>query len=423
MKKFVEHVIAIERGIKGGNVNIFKQFEEIEVNLTPKSYIKELFSTSKQKKKQGQESHKIVLPTLKTPVSNIRKSKAAKNFTPTSANSSFSCHVKSGCKFSTNSFDILKRHMASHKTEEDELKTTKKSPSLNKTAPSCSSSKALFQTSKKRKSRKSLPKSTKKVKIQDELLKDWELDDDNSVDCSNAKNEVNVPSNSSNKIFDFDENDENTRIQIIKPLRKSIISVRSSSEESHYSNDPDSSFETNLTSQNCVKRMSYTNSETKFDKCSSPIFINENLPNNISNQIEDQSESTKLLLENTGSTLNQLCHLEDTLNSISTNIKSPEISSKNKEVVDLANNFDKLKTKNDSLNSSENINNETDGQDITMKNALVNQVDKVTTEEEQSDDKKNNVDGSQETSKEINSGPIEDDRFTWALAYGIDEGK
>lgn len=350
MEKFVEDVHTIEKEIEGGNVNIFEQFKRASVNTNNTSQIiRDLFSTKKQKQKKKEQKKKMEyrksLPNIRPPVPKKPVPKKVMNPDPV-VNPLFRCQLKDGCNFTTNRFDNLKRHMAVHKLAgNDEVTATKKTSIANKsTSGSISSSvntNKVTQSSKKRKNVKNKRTDNKKIKLQDELLKDWELDDEDAEDKLDKRN----------KIFDFDENDGSTLVENINERHDSNI-IASSKEHS----------ETNE-SLNAPMFISKTvlNSRSPEPESIDKEEEKDKLQNDFVNEIDNQ-------IKNAGSTLNQLSRFEETtLSDISGNVSKP--------------NADSL-TENQSTNSIENIHNET-------KNVSNNSDNKQAIEEEQTNNDTN----------------------------------
>ncbi|VVC41688.1 PWWP domain [Cinara cedri] len=124
MKNFLKDVVEFEKEI-GGDINIFKEFEneDKEHAPPPKELIKELFVSSKSTKKsltnfktplQLTKSLKSAGPSKfqENPVSKTR----ASSIQSSRRDGNFVCHLKDGCNFTTNRYEILKRHMALCKT-------------------------------------------------------------------------------------------------------------------------------------------------------------------------------------------------------------------------------------------------------------------------------------------------------------------
>jgi len=216
MQHFLTDVITMEKRI-GGDVLIFENIEKAQEQL--KSIIQGFTPEIKNPKKRGrkslQELQELQPPTPQTKPSRSQsksksstpqskpstsqskpstqqskqtaakkqksspQSKAVKLHTPirTSVANGYSCHVHVNCNFSTNRYDLLKRHMATHKNDTKEEKV-KKLPSSN---------------ANKRKGVKNKLSDAKKIKLHDELLKDWENDGDDEaeeLDTSNASTRI-----------------------------------------------------------------------------------------------------------------------------------------------------------------------------------------------------------------------------------------
>ncbi|XP_025206077.1 chitinase-like protein PB1E7.04c isoform X2 [Melanaphis sacchari] len=203
MENFKKDVVSIERRI-GGDIFIFETIEKSEEHLKS---IMQCFTPSNVMKPKKKEVSRMSLPaptpkelfvsTPKSKRTSLSKQKTSppsrvvKLHTPirTPIASGYACHVKPNCTYTTNRYDLLKRHMASHKNDTEE-KVVKKSP--------------VSTTNKRKNVKTKLSSDAKKIKLQNELLKDWENDgDDEDVefDTSNAstRSEVN-PSTSSSEI-------------------------------------------------------------------------------------------------------------------------------------------------------------------------------------------------------------------------------
>lgn len=207
MSMFIDEVVSIENSI-GGDPNIFQQFESKIDNIV-KVNVKELFLTSKQLKARERKSS-ISLTSNKTgdlkkncfklSKTVLQKYKPSTSQTPTAG--SYKCYIKDNCDYSTNKFENLKRHTAMHKNEVEtdggkEIINTEKTPSTRRPMSLDDCSKSLFPSPKKRRYVKTSKKLDKKIKLQDEILKDW----DDGEDL-----EIEVISSAPNKVFDFDEN-------------------------------------------------------------------------------------------------------------------------------------------------------------------------------------------------------------------------
>lgn len=189
MNDFIEDIKSIESYIEG-DVNIIEQLEIDELNYQQKmKTAKEVFSQPSSKKTRDILEGKKLLPapkpiipstTVENPPETVepkpsRRSKSIviKTSTPIKTNQnsgtttpkSFKCSLKVGCDFTTNSFNILKWHMATHQNNTEEEKA-KKTPS---------------DKSKKQMNLKTKSSVTKKQELQDKLLKDW-IDGDNEDD-------------------------------------------------------------------------------------------------------------------------------------------------------------------------------------------------------------------------------------------------
>lgn len=219
MKNFISDVKLAERET-GGDENIFVKLEnKNEEAAQPHINISELFVSSKDKRKKRKSS--VVSPKTHSAFENKKKSTNTPCKTITMISGVYWCHIKKGCGFNSKRFENLKRHMKMHE-EEDKQKLNAK---LCKNDQSVSGSRAIntrnakaqFRTSKSLKNSKTKKLETKKIKLQDELLKDWVVDEDDlvneSTDLSNAHE-----ASTSNQVFEFDD-DSNDSV-IISGLRR-----------------------------------------------------------------------------------------------------------------------------------------------------------------------------------------------------------
>lgn len=216
MKNFIADVLLAERET-GGDENIFEEFENKSQVVHPHINVRELFVSSKDLKKKRKS-----LLTSKTQSAFEKKKRSINSSCKLMMESGvYWCHIKKGCGYNSKRFENLKRHMKMHK-EEDKRKLDAKLSKSNRSVSGSStrSAKTQFRTTRS-KNAKTKKLDTKKIKLQDELLKDWDEDDDldESTDLSNA-NEAST----SNQIFDFDEDDSdesiNTSINTSSDLRR-----------------------------------------------------------------------------------------------------------------------------------------------------------------------------------------------------------
>lgn len=280
MKNFISDVKLAERET-GGNENIFVELESrTEVVVQPHINIRELFVTEKDRRKRSKS-----LLTSRTHSAFEKKKKKSTN-TPckpiTMISGVYWCHIKKGCGFNSKRFDNLKRHMKMHE-EEDKQKLNAKLCKNDQSvsgyrASNAQNVKAQFRSTKSLKTSKPKKLDTKKIKLQDELLKDWDEDDDEnlneSTDISNA-NEAST----SNQIFDFDEDDSNGSVTI-SGLR------HNESTQSLLENSDTTLFQIN----NLQNSFENTSDENK----AAPAIVN----NEISG--ENNSNGTNLILDSAG---------------------------------------------------------------------------------------------------------------------------
>lgn len=411
MEAFKKDILSMEKRI-GGDVNIFETIKTNQEKL--KLLINSNFTPSKRnnrKKKVVKKAVKVVtksrgksLPIPKSQVNLKTKkspsipqpkqnraskqkssppSKVVKLNTPirTSVTNGYTCHIHVNCTFKTNRYDILKRHMAICKSDVKE-ETVEKSPNT-----------------KKRKNIKNKSSEAKKIKLQEELLKDWDNDgedDDVKSDISNVQstseiaptiarlqqpatsevlsitneciptttsedlpnttseilhttsevlptttsevlptttsevlptttsdevlptisNEIQeTNTNSHNTTFDFNKNDNNTTV---------IEQRHSKSDCSSTVNVIDDKFELQLSSD--IKSTEIARNESLLvekieDPSNGPREIHSN---EFTNEIDDQTKTTELLLEKTVNTLDQINNFESSLSDISNTLNKSD---------------------------------------------------------------------------------------------------
>ncbi|XP_026806815.1 muscle M-line assembly protein unc-89-like isoform X2 [Rhopalosiphum maidis] len=388
MQHFLTDVLTIEKRI-GGDILIFEKIDKAQEQL--KSIIQGFTPEIKKPKKRGRKSlqelqelqsltsqtkpsrsqSKSSTPQSKpstpqskpstsqskqsTPQSkqspaqkqkSLPPSRAIKLRTPirTSVSNGYACHVHVNCTYSTNRYDLLKRHMATHKNDTKE-ETVKKLPSSN---------------ANKRKNLKNKISDAKKIKLQDELLKDWENDgddEDEELDTSNVStiiedkqstseiaptmaevmpktsevlpsitNKVQEANINPDKILDLNENNKNTPV---------IEQRQSQSGCSSTVDDISDKFEMQLTSD-CMKKTileispkeSVLVEEIKKDPSNEPCEI---YSNEFANEIDDQTKITELLLEKTVNTLDHINHFESSLSGISNTINKSDSNTLTKD--------------------------------------------------------------------------------------------
>ncbi|CAH1720718.1 unnamed protein product [Aphis gossypii] len=383
MEAFKEDILSMEKRI-GGDVNIFetirKNQEEIKllinsnftpskikghkkekvvkeaVKVVPKSRGKSLPTPKSQPNIKTKESPSISQPKQNrtSKQKSSPPSKVVKLHTPirTAVTNGYTCHVHVNCTFKTNSYDILKRHMATCKNDLKEV-TVEKLPNA-----------------KKRKNIKNKSSEAKKIKLQEELLKDWDNDgedDDVEFDKSNVQSTSEVaptiakvtpttsevlsinsefiptttsedlpnttsevlPSTTSDEVlptisneiqetnttFDFNKNDDNTTV--VEPRQNesdcnSTVNVMNDKFELQVSSD--------------IKSIETARNESLLvEKIEDPsIEPREIHSNEFTNEIDDQTKTTDLLLEKTVNTLDQINNFESSLSDISNTLNKSD---------------------------------------------------------------------------------------------------
>lgn len=423
MNNFMSDVISMERLI-GGDIYIFENLKERKE--TVKSIVKQFFTpTTKKSKKKEVERKSLPVPKFpKTPdqpkpkpVSKPRtstQSQVGKTYKPTSTG--YSCHSQVGCTFTTNRYDNLKRHMASHKNDSDVV-TTKKSPTSS-------------TPKNKRKNLKTKPSEVKKQKLQEELLKDWDNDgedEDEELNTSKVQSSSNV-AQSSNKEVQTSEVQSSSIVQSSnKEVLQTMIDVKSSGNVVQSSNEeikltskvqtisedisrnsevpetstssPNQVFDFNEndnntpvvelrpSKSNCSSTMDDDISET-FESRITPDFINNTVfdatpsvtllvekstedfiikPHGIqSNEIDNQAKSTELLLENTVNTLDQISNFENSLNCISSSKNNSDILTEDNNVVNSVSELSECGSLNKIASLYKDIDIETNGVSIPL---------------------------------------------------------
>lgn len=250
MEHFIEDVKKAEE-CTGGDLHIFDRIE-MELNkqntdkLLKKSSIKELFVKNDKKK-----NDKKILSPMKSSIvrQDLNKSTSKSKASVEMISGVYVCYVKP-CTQKFSSYDIFKRHVNSHKDEAKDACSSNQFPQVSKSAASTSgksTTKNKSHTPKKQLNSKNRKSVAKKVKLEDELLKDWDEDDDldesvNSDISSNLgtnletskaptsavastyntevpKTLISAEASTSNTIFDFDENDDVSSVDIVSDLR------------------------------------------------------------------------------------------------------------------------------------------------------------------------------------------------------------
>ncbi|XP_025408073.1 uncharacterized protein LOC112681924 isoform X1 [Sipha flava] len=212
MTHFVADVKSFEKEI-GGDENIFEQFEEKEDEKPLKININELFTTEKSRKTKARKSGTVrgrpslpatkisaPLPNKIKPSTPKAKPKPSTTTSNTSATKSYFCYFgeQNRCTFNTTRFDILKRHIADHKAKAELMKQSATSSNNLNTNTQLSS-----PTSTKRNYGRNRKSCTKKIKLHDELLKDWDFDEAEDANKDGDKN--NLDTNTVEKDEEKDE--------------------------------------------------------------------------------------------------------------------------------------------------------------------------------------------------------------------------
>lgn len=422
MEAFKKDILSMEKRI-GGDLNIFETIKRNQEKI--KLLINSNFTPSKPKYRLYHRREKVVkeaakvtksrgksLPTPKSQVNLKTKespsipqpkqnraskqkssppSKVVKLNTPirTSVTNGYTCHVHVNCTFKTNRYDILKRHMAMCKNNIKE-ETVEKSPNT-----------------KKRKNIKNKSSEAKKIKLQEELLKDWDNDgedDDVKFDISNVqstseiaptiarlqqpttsevlsiKNEF-IPTTTSEVLPTTTSEDlpnttgedlPNTTSEILRttnevlPTTTSEVLPTTTSDEvsptisneiqETYTNSHSTTFDFNKNDDNrtvieqgqsksdCSSTVNVIDDKFELqlssDKKSTEIARNESLlvekiedpsngpreihSNEFTNEIDDQTKTTELLLEKTVNTLDQINNFESSLSDISNTLNKSD---------------------------------------------------------------------------------------------------
>ncbi|XP_050442349.1 AP2/ERF domain-containing protein PFD0985w-like isoform X2 [Adelges cooleyi] len=313
MTYFMDDVLCAETSV-GGNSNIFKKLEQQYIQ---QQNIKSLFLTKKEvKQKEIRKSlpsvanNKSFVKTLSsTPRSQLTQMSPA-------STGNFKCHLVKGCTFSSIRYENLKRHMATHKTENettiapknlkiDSIKPTTSKPNTSKAK---SNAKTSVSAQQKRKNVKINKTDNKKIKLQNEILKDWEDDDTNESDDNNdTKNHNNKnidksfltdEDNHSLNNKDIEEDDPFEKIKDLEP-NKNLNSNNSSSRLFVY--------ETIYGSQGPKEKTPEKNIVNS--QASPPVSPVPKLKDfdDLKQAIDDQIEKSNLLLQNTtGRTIKNL---------------------------------------------------------------------------------------------------------------------
>lgn len=364
MQYFIDEVISIEKEI-GGDVNIFDQFADkykkscYKLDLS----ISELFTTAKQRKKKSVGRKLSLPPTLSTPVTKqkpqVPKTVAKVCFPAISPMVSspteqvFRCHLSKDCCFTSKGYDLLRFHMkGDHKVVKDN--TNKRTPKTRKRALSSSSSNNKLQPKEmKRKYTKTKKTESKKVKLQEEILKDWsdgeDVDDDEDEDDNTADQTIaevereitlsNVERNAN--IFDFDEDDENGKKSVENE------SIDNTCNESVIINNYQSSNADNDSSGDLIIPDSHDIIDSKLPQKSDDETKKEDDTEQSNDSILD-IENSKLLLENAGSTLDQINDFEKSLTNVNSSPKN-ELTDESSLTTDAT-----VNNKTDTVNSSTN---------------------------------------------------------------------
>lgn len=419
MNSFKEDVITLE-SLTGGDVHIFENLEKRQEEI--KAIVQGFTSTNTKKSKKKEVSRKSLsvpqppktAPAPKTTPKSTPKTtpkstpKTTSKTTPKTSNKSkpldsssrtyysrirlttvksdYSCHFQVGCKFTTNRYDNLKRHIANHKNNTDVVTTDR---------PSTSS------TSNKRKNVKTNPSEIKKQKLQEELLKDWENDGDDedelnasdvpmsssvlqtsNEEVENTTSEVQLSINvvqSSNEVLQTTSevqlssnvvqspnqevvqttseviptsnvvSIENDVIPTINKVQETITSPADRVFDFNENDNNTPVVELRQGNSNCNSTADDGKSETFESQLTSDVISNtisgasptesilavkttedssdkphEIHSNELANEIDDQTKSTELLLEKTVNTLDQINNFENSLSCISSGINESD---------------------------------------------------------------------------------------------------
>ncbi|XP_022183781.1 uncharacterized protein LOC111043188 isoform X2 [Myzus persicae] len=424
-----EEVKAAKQGFTPTNTKKSKKKEasrkSLSVPKTPKTAPKTTPQTTPKSTPKTQPILVSVPKTAAQPRAAPRprispQSKVVKTFlqTPSTA---YSCHSRVGCNFTTNRYTNLKRHMALHKDDTD---ITEDTDVVSVKKPSTRS------TSNKRKNLRTRSSEIKKQKLQEELLKDWENDgEDEEVDLSKEQSTskdqmssdvVQLPSNvvhsteevvptnevqssinvvqlsneevvqttsnvlsskndvvptisndiptgevqetitSSNKVFDFNENDNNIP----------VVELRQSKSDCSPTVDGDilDTFESRVTSD-FINNTIFEASPKETPLVEKTTEDSFNKPHDIhSNEFDDQTRSTELLLDTTVNVLDQINNFKNSLSGISSSINEPDaniLTGDNNVVIDVSESCgDEYLEKPTSLNKA--IHTETNGIGIPL---------------------------------------------------------
>lgn len=190
MQTFINDVINFEERLKG-DVDIFKPFEINDINEEKfrniiKDNINKLFIASKKKSVHSfinPESLKKITDSKKTATKKSKRtSHVYTNKTQNVSKSkyiSYKCTLKNQlcCNYVTTQYKLLNRHMAMHYKEQGKdmqkieiLNTTKKS--LKRSLPNCCTS---LPSSKKIRNKEQVINMDERLKLEDDILKDWEV--------------------------------------------------------------------------------------------------------------------------------------------------------------------------------------------------------------------------------------------------------
>jgi len=311
-------------------------------------------------------------PKLK-PVSKPRTSTQSKvGKTCKRTETGYSCQSQDGCNFTTNRYDNLKWHIAGHKKRKDEVTTSKSSNSSTsnkrknlKTKPSevkkqklqeellkdwdndgededeeintsgvqssndfaQSSNEEVVQTMIDVQSSGNVVQSSNEEIVQkktDLLLSSSNIVQSSneeviptSKDISRNREDQETITCSPNKVFDFNENDNNTPIVELRQSKSNCSST--------VDNDISETFESTNFVNEAILEASPSESvlvekstENVIDK---PHGIQSN---ELANEIDNQTKSTELLLEKTDNTLDQINNFENSLSCISSSINNSD---------------------------------------------------------------------------------------------------
>lgn len=386
---FLQDVIQFEKETNG-DLNIFEQFEPKKIE-GPVVDINALFTTEKSRKMQmkkkvvkGRQSLPALkistsLPTNKKSTPKTKLKPVASALPPSrgsargSVSSKFVCYFDVGtkCSFITHRYEHLKRHMAEHKAEAERIKQHATSSSSSNTNTEISSTSSV-----KRNNARGKKSQIKKIKLHDELLKEWDFDETEDVDditienndtkdldtntiedkskdedkksldtntidseeidvnkslVENEKNDIDTNINQDKNVVEDISQDTNVvkdqkevKTTMIKPEISTIFDFEDDDSSNLIPDLRPSKSDNNSTTEDEVNESFDAKCDQEFITSTIVESTKSQLPVEESDQGKGQSkdfendiESSKLLLKKTVSTLDQISNLEESMNSIS----------------------------------------------------------------------------------------------------------